>query len=84
MPAVSRFYGLVVKMFFRTSEHNPPHIHAVYGEYDGLINIQSGEMFEGDLPARALALVKEWTAKYRTELMHIWETQEFQQLPPLD
>ena len=36
MPIISRFYGLIVKMYFMQSEHNPPHIHAIYeNEYIG-------------------------------------------------
>ena len=41
-------------------------------------------MIEGDLPPKALSLVKEWAAKYREELLEIWNTQEFIQLPPLE
>jgi hypothetical protein len=74
---------MTLKMFFRKSEHNPPHIHVIYGEYDGLIDIQTCEMFEGDLPERALALAKEWVMKYQTDLLQIWESQEFRMLPPL-
>ncbi|MDR1292850.1 MAG: DUF4160 domain-containing protein [Clostridiales Family XIII bacterium] len=33
MPEITRFYGVVIKMFFIQSEHNPPHFHALYGEY---------------------------------------------------
>ena len=84
MPVISRFYGMVIKMYFQQSEHNPPHIHVVYGEYLGAINIQTLAMMEGDLPAKALALVQEWTKKYQKELLNIWETQEFQKLPPLE
>ena len=42
------------------------------------------EMIEGDLPARALSMVKEWAKKHRADLLEIWETQEFKQLPPLE
>lgn len=83
MPVISRFYGVVIKMYFKQSEHNPPHIHAIYGEYVGAIDIQTGEMLEGDLPRRALQMVQEWTSKHKEELMRIWETQEFINLPPL-
>lgn len=83
MPVISRFYGVVIKMYFKQSEHNPPHIHAIYGEYVGAIDIQTGEMLEGDLPKRALQMVQEWTSKHKKELMRIWETQEFINLPPL-
>ena len=85
MPELSRFYGVVIKMYFQQSEHNPPHIHAFYnGSYMGAINIQTLEMMEGDLPARALKLVQEWVTLYRSQLLHIWETQAFEHLPPLE
>jgi hypothetical protein len=84
MPVISRFFGMIIKMYFRQSEHNPPHIHVLYGEYIGLIDIQTLEMFEGDLPPRALSLVKEWMSLHKDELLHIWNTQNFVELPPLE
>ena len=84
MPVISRFYGLVIKMYFQQSEHNPPHFHVVYGEYMGSIDIQSLQMIEGDLPPKALSLIKEWASKYKEELLEIWNTQKFVKLPPLE
>ena len=84
MPAIARFYGIVIKIYFRQSEHNPPHIHALYGEYMGVINIQTLEVMEGDLPSKAVALVQEWMKPYKNELLEIWNTQNFKQLPPLE
>ena len=84
MPIISRFYGLIIKMYFQQAEHNPPHFHAVYGEYIGAIDINTLEMIEGDLPPKALSLVKEWAKKHREDLLKIWNTQEFIQLPPLE
>jgi hypothetical protein len=84
MPVISRFFGMIVKMYFRQSEHNPPHIHVIYGEYAGLIDIQALEMFEGDLPPKALSLVKEWMSLHKDELLNIWNTQQFVELPPLE
>lgn len=83
MPILSRFYGVIIKMYFQQREHNPPHIHAFYGEYMGAVNIQTLELMEGDLPARALSMVREWIPLHRVELLKIWETQEFIKLPPL-
>ncbi|MDR2514293.1 MAG: DUF4160 domain-containing protein [Christensenellaceae bacterium] len=84
MPVIARFYGLVIKMYFRQKEHNPPHIHALYGEYIGVIDIQTLEMLEGDLPHKALQLVLEWAGQHKAELLNIWETQKFVELPPLE
>lgn len=82
MPEIARFYGIVIKLFF--GDHPPPHFHAIYGEYVGLFNIETLEMIEGDLPNRARKLVIEWATTNRTELKRMWETQEFQKLPPLE
>ncbi|MDT3741220.1 MAG: DUF4160 domain-containing protein [Candidatus Kapabacteria bacterium] len=81
MPVVSTFYGIIIKMFFR--DHNPPHIHAVYGEYNALIDILSLDLIEGDLPPRALKLVQEWGEKYQDTLLEMWNKQEFQKIPGL-
>ena len=84
MPVIARFYGLVIKMYFSQSEHNPPHIHAVYGEYIGVVDIQTLEMLEGDLPSKALTLVREWMEQHKADLLEIWNTQNFKPLPPLE
>ena len=51
MPEVSRFYGILIKIFF--GDHPPPHFHAVYGEYNALVGIESLTIIEGDLLNRA-------------------------------
>lgn len=84
MPEISRFYGMVIKMYFQQKEHNPPHVHVLYGSYMGAIEIQSLEMSEGDLPSKALAMAREWVELHRDELMNIWNTQNFVKLPPLE
>jgi hypothetical protein len=81
MPEVARFYGIVIKVFF--GDHSPPHFHAIYGEYNALVNIDSLEVFEGDLPNRAEKLVLEWAILYQKELLQMWHSQEFHKLPPL-
>lgn len=83
MPVIARFYGLIIKMYLRGKEHNPPHIHVLYNEYNAVIDIQTQQVIEGDLPAKGLALAQEWAAAYQKELLDIWETQQFRTLPPL-
>ena len=56
MPVISRFYGLTIKMYLLGSEHNPPHIHVIYGEYNAVIDITDLRLLEGDLPAKGLAM----------------------------
>jgi hypothetical protein len=82
MPEITRFYGIVVKIFFR-DEHNPPHIHAVYGEHNGLFRIEDMEMIEGDLPARARKMVEEWGTSYKADLQAMWDSKTLKKLPPL-
>lgn len=55
MPEISRFYGIVISMFY--DEHNPPHFHAQYGEYKAVIRINDFALAEGYLPPKALGLV---------------------------
>ena len=83
MPEITRFYGIVIKMFFKPKEHEPSHIHALYGEYIGIFDLKSMEMTTGDLPAKAQELVKEWLAANQTELLKMWDTQKIEKLPPL-
>ena len=84
MPVLSRFYGIVIRMYFQQKEHNPPHIHALYGENMAAIDIRTGSVIEGELPAKAVELVREWIELHKEELLYIWNTQEFKQLAPLE
>lgn len=59
MPEICRFYGIIIKMFFKPKEHEPSHIHALYGEHVGVFNINTLTMSEGDLPKKAQELVTE-------------------------
>ena len=70
-------------MYFMQKEHNLPHIHALYGNYMSAIDIKTMEVLEGDLPNKALDLVKEWMKDHQDDLLYIWRTQEFKTLPPL-
>ena len=71
MPQISYFLGIIIRMFYR--DHNPPHFHAVYAQYEALIDIEKNELFSGDLPPRVLGIVTEWTALHQKELMENWE-----------
>ena len=59
MPVLSRFYGIIIRMYFLHSEHNPPHIHTIYGEDVAAIDIQTCNVIEGALPRKAMELVVE-------------------------
>ena len=71
MPEVSRFYGIVIKIFY--DDHNPPHFHAEYGEYEVLVNINTLAIIGGKLPARAFGMVSEWASLHQQELFAAWE-----------
>lgn len=70
MPTISRFYGIVIRMYF--TDHAPPHFHAVYSGAEASIAIATGEVLRGELPDRALRLVREWMAIHRDELDANW------------
>lgn len=61
-----------------------PHFHALYGEFNGVYEIESLEILEGDLPNRAHTMVQEWAGVYRDDLLNMWETQSFKKLPGLE
>jgi hypothetical protein len=82
MPIIARFYGILIKMYFK--EHGVPHFHAIYGEFNGVFNVTTLEMIEGDMPARAAKMVKDWAKKYNKDLMEMWKTQKYRQLPGLE
>ena len=82
MPIIARFYGILIKMYFK--EHGLPHFHALYAEYNGVFDIESLEMIEGDLPNRAQRLIKEWAEMYHDDLIAMWKTQVFKKLPGLE
>ncbi len=84
MPALARFYGIVIRMYFLGSEHNPPHIHAIYGDDTAAFDIRTGEILDGELPNRAAEMVREWISLNEDDLIGMWETQEFKKLDPLD
>ena len=80
MPEISRFFGIVIGMYYR--EHVPPHFHATHGEYHVTVQIPSG-IVEGRFPRRALGLVLEWADAHREELMDNWRRAQ-QRLPMND
>jgi hypothetical protein len=71
VPEISRFFGIVIYMYFR--EHEPPHFHAVYGDNEALISIDTSALLSGWLPPRAMGLVIEWASLHRDELKNNWE-----------
>ena len=85
MPEISRFLGIVIFMNF--NEHNPPHFHARYSDFEITVEINSG-IVEGKFPKRALNIVLEWYELHKEELMDDWNllksTGEFKKIQPLE
>ena len=70
MPELCRFYGIVIRMYF--NDHGPPHFHALYGEQEALVEIDSLKVIHGRLPPRATSLVIEWASLHQAELHAAW------------
>jgi len=79
VPTISVFYGIVIQMFWR--DHAPPHFHALYAEYEALIDLRNFSVIRGSLPGRAMALVLEWAEDHRDELLENWNLCRRMQTP---
>jgi len=86
MPEISRFFGIIIVMYYR--EHQPPHFHAKYGEQTGVFSIADLRLTEGYLPRRVISLILEWAFEHRNELMADWELamarKPLRSIPPLE
>lgn len=58
MPTISKFYGIIIRMYFQQSEHNPPHLHAIYNDHVAVFNIDTGEIIEGFYQQKHLKWLK--------------------------
>ena len=83
MPTICSFSGITIVMYLRSKEHNPPHVHASFQEYDAPFLIESGELMDGEFPGKARSLVKRFVLRYRTELREMWVTERYKRLPPI-
>ena len=74
MPEISRFYGIVITMYF--GDHHPPHFHAEYGEHEAIVAVDTLAVIAGRLPPRAMGLVSEWASSHQQELSAAWRKAE--------
>jgi hypothetical protein len=81
MPEISRFYGVIIYMFFM--DHNPPHFKTKYGEFEANILIENGTLLNGDLPLSKLKLVSAWAEIHKAELLEMWHSKQFHKVEPL-
>lgn len=73
MPEICRFYGIIIYMFY--NDHNPPHFHVEYQDFDATIEIESG-IIKGKIPRQALKLIFEWMDLHKNELLENWKKSE--------
>ncbi|MEI6222427.1 MAG: DUF4160 domain-containing protein [bacterium] len=79
MPEISRFYGISIYIYYK--EHQPPHFHAMYGDFEAQFTIPNFDYYRGNLPIRAEKLVREWAAMHSKELQTVWnQAQKYQVL----
>ena len=81
MPEISRFFGLIIYMFY--NDHNPPHFKAKYNEFEANILIENGSILSGDLPLSKFKLIQAWTEIHREELLEMWDSKDFHRIEPL-
>jgi hypothetical protein len=85
MPEISRFLGILITMYY--SDHQPPHLHATYGNYEITVRLEDG-VVEGRFPRRALRHVLDWYEQHTAELAENWrlsrERKALKRIPPLE
>ena len=74
MPELSRFYGIIIRMYLEAgAPHHLPHFHAYYGEEVAVFGIGPVELISGALPRRQARLVEAWAELHEAELLADWE-----------
>jgi hypothetical protein len=84
MPELSRFYGIIIRMYSIDNEHPPEHIHIKYSEYEAVMELETLNIIDGTLPKKARILVREWAENHQDELIQMWKTQTFHKIEPLE
>lgn len=86
MPVLAAFLGMIIRMYHE--DHNPPHIHVQYGEFEAIAEIKSGSLLQGRLPPRVHKLLREWLKIRRRDLLNAWsdaqENRQLKRIKPLD
>ena len=70
MPEISKFFGIIISLYWR--DHNPPHIHFTYGEYECTISVLD-RVVSGKAPSKVIAKVNEWMDLHEAEILTLWE-----------
>jgi hypothetical protein len=78
MPEISRFYGIVIRIFFEAERHQLPHLHAVFGEHLASFSIDPPALLAGTMPRRQMHLILAWIELHQDELLTDWELARLQ------
>lgn len=70
MPTICMFLGIIIRMY--RDEHNPPHFHAFYQDYEAAFNAE-GELIEGKMPPRQTKFIVAWAELHKEEIIANWE-----------
>ena len=86
MPTISIFYGIIIRMYCGAAEHNPPHFHAYYGDYEAIFDFD-GEIIQGEMPKKQQKLIAAWAIIQQENLKANWklaqENEEVFKIDPL-
>ncbi len=81
MPEISRFAGVIIRMYY--NEHNPPHFHVDYNGIEAQFDLLEGAFIKGFLPTKQSRLVLAWYELHKEELLEMWESKEFKKIKPI-
>lgn len=82
MPEISRFYGIIITMYYEFGRHRLPHFHARFGEYRASFTITPPALLSGAMPRKQQNLILAWAELHGEELLENWGRIEQEQ--PLD
>ncbi|MFQ5420378.1 MAG: DUF4160 domain-containing protein [Anaerolineae bacterium] len=82
MPEISRFYGIIIRLFYEFERHQQPHFHAAYGEYQASFTIDPPALLAGAMPRKQQHLILAWTEIHQEELLKVWQLAEQHMLLP--
>jgi len=82
VPELSRFYGIIIRMFMEAGgQHHRPHFHAYYGEDVAIYVVSPIELIAGSLPRRQQRFVEAWAELHEDELIADWQLLQSGQVP---
>ncbi len=81
MPEISRFYGIIIRMYAEHSKHHRAHFHAYYNDFEIVIDINTLAPLVGKIPRKQLRLVLAWAELHQMELLDNWYLLQHGELP---